>query len=386
MWGLVSELADRFDYHLLAMCNPDERAQLAAGGEPLMERYRSVFRSVHFVDRPLIPAQLPKRQVLRHLWFHFRHGLPLMDVSYYSPEAVGTARSVVQQENIDLIEVDHLQMAFVKTFLPNVAAVLVNHNIETDLYPFFRTKRWSLPAMAVWLGFGWFSRRNGRKIELTNKLGFEAKLFISSADAARVDEQCPKVVVPLPMAPRESDKEFNADQFKMLWLGGFDWPPNAEAIRWFIDEVWPLMSPRLPNAEFHIVGGSPPTELGSSDARITFHGYQDDVDVWRDLADVLVAPLQTGSGVRVKIVEAMAAGLPVVSTSKGCEGLEVTSGVDVIVADQPHDFAEALVDLAGRPEVRSRLGAAGKGYVAQHHAPASVAARKAEALSRAFAN
>lgn len=384
-WELAAQLADRFDYHLLAMCNEDERAQLDAGGSELMDRYRKVFRSVSFVDRPRIPAQLPRRQVLRHLWFHLRHRLPLMDVSYYSEEAVATAERLVEQESIDLLEVDHLQMAFVKALLPDVPAILVNHNIETDLYPFYRTDRWSLPAMAIWLAFGWFSRRNGRAIELGNRLGFRAKVFISPEDTSRVDESCPKVVVALPMAPAIGDKGFNRDAFKMLWLGGFDWPPNARGARWFIEDVWPLLGDQLTQGEVHLVGGSPPTDLGSSDRRLTFHGYQDDVDEWRDQADVLIAPLLSGSGVRVKIVEALAAGLPVVSTSKGCEGLSVTDGHDIIVADAPAAFADALIELAEDPELRSRLGASGRAYVARHHSPAMVAATKGEALEQVLA-
>ncbi|MEE8330335.1 MAG: glycosyltransferase [Acidimicrobiia bacterium] len=384
-WELASQLADRFDYHLLVMCNKDERAQLDAGGSSLMDQYRSVFRSVTFVDRPLIPAELSRRRVLRHLWFHLRHKLPLMDVSYYSAEAVATAKRLIEQESIDLIEVDHLQMAFVKSLVPDAPAILVNHNIETDIYPFFRTDRWSRAAMAVWLAFGWFSRRNGEAIELKNRLGFEAKIFISPNDATRADESCPKTVVPLPIAARAHDRAFHADPFRMLWLGGFDWPPNSVGVRWLIEEVWPLVGDRLPQAELHIVGSNPPSDLGSADGRITFHGYQDDVAGWRDRADVLLAPLLTGSGVRVKIVEALAAGLPVVSTSKGCEGLAVTNGLDIVVADEPEAFADAVVGLANDPAARFRLSAGGVAYVAAQHSPTQVAAVKAEVMDKVLA-
>lgn len=384
-WELAAQLADRFDYHLLAMCNGDERAQLDAGGSELLDRYGAVFRSVTFVDRPPIPAQLPRRRVLSHLWAHLRRRLPLMDVSYFSTEAVATAKRLVEQEGIDLLEIDHLQMAFVKSFLPGVPAILVNHNIETDIYPFFRTDRWSRPAMAVWLAFGWFSRRNGEAIELKNRLGFEAKVFISPNDAKRADGSCPKTVVPLPMATTGHERVFDGESFQMLWLGGFDWPPNAVGVRWLIEEVWPLVGDRLPQGELHVVGSNPPGDLGSADGRITFHGYQEDVDGWRDRADVLVAPLLTGSGVRVKIVEALAAGLPVVSTSKGCEGLEVTNGLDIVVADEAAAFADAIVGLATDPAARSRLSAAGVAYAAAHHSPTQAAAIKAEVLDKALA-
>ncbi len=380
-WGLTEPLADRYDYHLIAMANADERAELDADRAALLDRYHQVFRTVHFVDRPLLPADLDRRRVLRHLLFHARHALPLMDVSYYSAEAVDLARSLIAEHDIGLLEVDHMQMAFVRRFVPDVPAVLVNHNIEGDLNPFWPTRRWSPPEMAVWLAFGKLSRRNGRRIELGNRLGFAAKFFISPTDAARVDDACPKHLLPVPMAPVADDHSFHDDRLVVLWLGGFDWPPNVEAARWLLEEVWPELragGTAVP-VELHLVGRAPPPEItrhhdGTS---IWVHGYQPDADRWRAEADVLVAPLLTGSGVRVKVVEALAAGLPVVSTSKGSEGLGLEAGTEVLVADDPAGFADALRRLAGSPDMRRRLSAAGKAFVAAHHAPARAAAVKA---------
>ncbi len=378
-WGLTAPLADRFDYHLIAMANADERAELAANRDRLLAQYGRVFRTVHFVDRPRIPADMPRREVLAHVLFHARHGLPLMDVSYYSPETVDRARAVVDEHGIDLIEVDHLQMAYVRSFIRDVPAVLVNHNIEGELNPFWPTRRWSAPEMAVWLAFGKLSRRNARRIELRNRLGFAAKFFISEQDAAKVDGSCPRRVIPLPAIPSPGERRFRADRLIMLWLGGFDWPPNDEAARWFLERVWPRLEGSEVPLEVHFVGRRPSEELHRhhDGTRVFFHGYQPDADAWRARADVLVAPLLTGSGVRVKVVEAMAAGLPVVSTSKGCEGLPVRPGVELIVADDPDVYARGLLELAASPARRAELSKAGKEYVARHHAPERAAAIKA---------
>ncbi|MDH3730740.1 MAG: glycosyltransferase family 4 protein [Acidimicrobiia bacterium] len=381
-WGTTEPLAPDWDYHLLAMANTEEEADFVANRDEQLREYRRVFRSVHIVKRPPIPAQLNRRAVLRHLSFHARNGLPLMDVSYYSEEAVTIARDVVRSHNIDLLEVDHLQMSFVKKFVQDIPAVLVSHNIEGDLHPFWPTHRWMPPAMVVWLAFGKLSRRNTRDIELGNKFRFDAKLFISERDMERVGTECPKHLLPVPMRPEPGHRGFSADRFSILWLGGFDWPPNTEGMVWFMNEVWPRfrqLAGDVPT-ELHIVGRHPPDEIQRFDGtdQIAVHGYVSDVAMWKDGADALIAPLLSGSGVRVKIVEALAAGLPVVSTPKGREGLPVEDGAELLVAEDAEGFATELARLARSVDVRRRLSDAAKAYVGRHHAPEVAAAVKAD--------
>jgi glycosyltransferase involved in cell wall biosynthesis len=310
--------------------------------------------------------------------FHARHRLPLMDVSYYSAEAVAVAHSLIADHGIDLIEVDHLQMAFMRHFLRDVPAVLTNHNIEGDLNPFWPTRRWSPPEMAVWLAFGKLSRRNGRQIELGNRLGFDAKFFISPTDAARVDDSCPKHLLPVPIEPVAADHAFNDGRLVVLWLGGFDWPPNAEAATWLLEDVWPRLDTAA--VELHLVGREPPDGIRRhhDGSRIHVHGYQPDADAWRARADVLVAPLLTGSGVRVKVIEALAAGLPVVSTPKGAEGIGVRADVEVLIADDAAGFAAAVRQLAESVPLRRQLSASGRAFVAEHHSPERAAAIKGD--------
>ncbi len=383
-WGTTAPLATDFNYHLIAMANEAERTEFDTDRTRLDVRYRDVFKTYELVERPPIPSELNRADVLKHLARHTRFGLPLMDVSYYSAAAVASARRVVREENIDLIEVDHLQMAFVRRFIPEIPAVLVNHNIEGDLHPFWMTDRWSAPELAVWRSFAEISRRNSRRIELHNSLGFGAKLFISAADAARVDDSCPKYLLPVPMHISARTKPFHTDRFEILWLGGFDWPPNAEGARWFMQHVWPkFLDLTDTEVKLRLVGGSPPEELRSyaDDPRVEVPGYVLDISAAKRRSDVLIAPLLTGSGVRVKTIEAMAAGLPVVATTKGYEGLDAVAGRDLLVADDPEGFARGLARLADSVALRQQLSRAAVDYVARHHDPERVAAIKAEAFS-----
>lgn len=382
-WGTTAPLARDFNYHLVAMANKAEQAEFDADRNELDRRYREVFRTYEFMERPPIPSELKRNEVLKHLGRHTRFGLPLMDVSYYSEAAVDSVRRVVREQHIDLIEVDHLQMAFVRRFVPEIPAVLINHNIEGDLHPFWMTDRWSGPELAVWRSFAEVSRRNSRRIELRNSLGFAAKLFISAVDAARVDDSCPKYLLPVPMHISARTEPFHSDRFEILWLGGFGWPPNIQGATWFMQQVWPrFLDLTDVEVKLRLVGGSPPEELRAyaDDPRVDVPGHVPDISSVKERSDVLIAPLLTGSGVRVKTVEAMAAGLPVVATTKGYEGLDAVPGRDLLVSDDPEGFARHLAHLADSLALRERLNRAAVGYVESHHDPERVAQIKAEAF------
>lgn len=378
--GTVTPVAAEHEFHLLALANASEREEIARGGDALRAEYAKTFASVAFEERPPIPHELRGRaRKLRHFLTHAAYRLPLMDLSYFNPRAVELARRIVRERGIDLLEIHHLHCAFYRRFLPDLPAVLINHNIEQELWPFWPKTQGPAPDRWLWNGFGTLSRRFAHDIEIGNALGFDAKAFISTRDMAHVPEEpCPRFLVPMPVPPGPPVEPFARDRFRVLWIGGFGWPPNVEAIGWFLDRVWPTVraGAGVP-VELHLVGSDPPDELRArADGReIVVHGYVEDVEPLRTRADAFVVPLLTGSGVRIKIVEALAAGLPVVSTAKGCEGLPLEPG-DLLVADDPADFAARLLDLARSVELREELGRAGRAYAARHHAPEVVAAAK----------
>lgn len=138
----------------------------------------------------------------------------------------------------------------------------------------------------------------------------------------------------------------------LLFLGSLDWFPNIDALRYFVSEILPLIRSRVPEIRLNIVGRRPGAELRQILNGIegtTLVGEVDDVQPWLHRVRVVVVPLRIGGGTRIKILEAMAAGKIVVSTSVGAEGLEVESGIHLLLADTPPSFADATVEaLHGR--------------------------------------
>jgi glycosyltransferase involved in cell wall biosynthesis len=144
----------------------------------------------------------------------------------------------------------------------------------------------------------------------------------------------------------------------VLYTGSMDYPPNADAVTWFARAIWPAIQGQHPAARFLIVGRNPGSEVQALTTipGISVTGTVPDVRPYFEQAKVYVVPLRSGSGTRLKILEAMAMGLPIVSTTLGFEGLDVRPGRDLLVADEPASFASAVVGLLADREARARLG------------------------------
>lgn len=146
-----------------------------------------------------------------------------------------------------------------------------------------------------------------------------------------------------------------------------DWEPNIDAVDYFCAQIWPRIREEFPDAKFQIVGRRPATKvqrLASDSVEVT--GTVRSVEEYLDKASVVVVPLRIGGGTRLKIFEAMAMGKALVSTSIGAEGLAVKSGHDLLLADDPSAFADAVLLLLRDGEIRRRLEKAAVETAAQY--------------------
>jgi glycosyltransferase involved in cell wall biosynthesis len=170
----------------------------------------------------------------------------------------------------------------------------------------------------------------------------------------------------------------------MLFLGGFKHLPNLEALEWFVRLVLPRILARKPVARLIIVGSDPPPRhsLPRLPAAVELRGFVDDVLEPLRRYSVFICPILSGSGVRVKLLEAFAAGIPVVSTSIGAEGLTNSDGDICAVADQPEDFAERVIGLLENPGAAAALARRARKQVVASRDMATIT-RKLEATYRA---
>jgi polysaccharide biosynthesis protein PslH len=150
----------------------------------------------------------------------------------------------------------------------------------------------------------------------------------------------------------------------ILTLGTLHYPPNADGIRWFINKVFPLISQRVPDIELTIIGKNPPADFLDLAVRhpdaIKVTGYVPDLVPYLEESSLMVVPVRAGGGMRVRILEAFAYAMPVVTTTVGLEGIQAEPGKDVLVADSPADFADSVIRLLHDDALQIQLSRNGR--------------------------
>ena len=155
-----------------------------------------------------------------------------------------------------------------------------------------------------------------------------------------------------------------SDSLNILTMGTLYYPPNADGIRWFIQEVFPLIRQQIPAAKLTIIGKSPPKDFlklaANPESGIVTTGFVPNLDPYFAESAVTVVPVRAGGGMRVRILEAFARAVPVVTTTVGAEGIDARPGVEVSIADSPSEFASAVIRILQDKELRERLAVNGR--------------------------
>jgi glycosyltransferase involved in cell wall biosynthesis len=231
-----------------------------------------------------------------------------------------------------------------------------------------------------------------RRFEQRAMREVDSVIAISATDAAefRTLAGVDATVIPPFIKPQPPRRETQAEP-SLGYIGHLAWQPNTQGLDWFCERVWPLVRARVPNARLTIAGPG----LGKDAAGallapprwqqpgITTIGFVDDLEtLYRDVT-AMIAPVVGGSGVRMKLLETLSAGMPTVTTTHGAMGLLVENGRELMIADEPADFADATARLIGDAALRERLRHAGYAYLETHHSEASAKVRLERALKLA---
>jgi glycosyltransferase involved in cell wall biosynthesis len=220
---------------------------------------------------------------------------------------------------------------------------------------------------------------------------------MSLRDAEIIRAVSPRV--PSTIVPPGVDRELLAPRprrpgpGRVLYLGQMEHFPNLDGLLFLYREIWPRVRRADPEAHLTVAGRGAREELArvapqtlaaiESDQSVDLAGFVPDLQATMDLTAVMAAPLRLGSGVRTKVIEAMAAGLPLVTTTRGAEGLAVAHERELLIADEPEQFARELVHLLRDPELQARLSRAGRELAAREHDNDQLAARLERALMAA---
>jgi len=280
---------------------------------------------------------------------------------YISREVQDTLDTMLKRDHYDVVLFESVFLAGYR--MPEgVKVVIDQHNIEHELLQ--RTFSYEKARVRKW--YNWLEGRLLKTGEIERCRRADALLVTSDREHLLLKNILPhQVIRTIPngvdiaaFQPVVQDEVAN----QIVFTGTMDYYPNIDAVLSFAQRCWPLIRAHVPAVTWQIVGRNPPPEVQrlADLPGITVTGSVPDVRSYLAASALAIAPLQIGSGTRLKILEAFAMRKAVVSTSVGCEGLSVASGEHLVIADQPETFAQAVVELLRDPTRRMLLGCAGR--------------------------
>jgi len=350
----IKALASRHEVRVLAFTRNDEEAA----------RVPELLKLCAGVDTiPLVRGKLRQGIDLARALVTGRSFIVTRDFRIEMREAFARLAAEFAPE---VVHIDHLQMAQFVDFTAPYRTILDNHNVEsTIIRRVSETSRSA--AMRFYARIEWPKLRD---FELDACRRSNAVLTVSDEDARAIRKLDPSIdnvrTVPIGVDTNEiAPVKRTPGSKNILSIATMHWPPNIDSMLYFHREVYPLVQGAVGGCTLTIAGQKPPASIRAleSDPSVRVTGYIAETrDVARDCGAFIV-PLRSGSGVRVKILNALAMALPVVSTTIGVEGIEVESGSHLIIADSPRDFADAVIRVLHDEELASCLGAGGRELV-----------------------
>lgn len=349
-YNVLRYLAERHEVHLATFVRSGEEANV--------QELRSICASISTV--PLARSRLRDVVCLAQSLAIGRPFLIQRDASRAMRDLI---RRLLRQYVFDAVHADQLTMAQFAVDAPVPFRLLDEHNaVWTIVRRAGREQRGILRALAE---IEW---RKLRTYEGEICQRFDLVTVVSEQDKAALAEAA-QAIFPVEIIPITVDtdelafKPRTPEAQNVVSVATMFYPPNVEGVYWFATRVYPLIKRELAGVRFYIVGSRPPsriTRLADSGGRIVVTGYVADLEPILRRSGVMVVPVRSGSGMRVKILEAFARGIPVVSTTVGVEGIDARAGEHLLVADEPDEFARAVLLVLTDPAVGPRLAHAGR--------------------------
>ena len=356
-WNLVRRLSDDFDiFAFIFSPLADDPAQRKAL-EPFCEKVL-----VH--RRDPVPPSEP--------WDLMPRGAQFLRF----PEVAERLRDLVEQEQIDIVQLEYAEMGQYAPFLGSARTVLT----ELDL-SFVTSRRRRSQGFHHRYGTDrdlWVDRSSWLKLyryELRACESVDQVHLMSEADAEVLAPLMKDGASRLRVLPNGVDTtrfrppEDGVRDRDVLFLGSFGHTPNLDAVEYLLEDIWPLVRLSRPDAGLTLAGAHPPDRIrrchGHNGIRVL--GTVEDTVEEFQRHRVLAAPIRVGSGTRLKILEAFAAGLPVVSTTVGVEGIDCTDGEHCLIADQPGALAKQLSEVLNNPDVGATLSRVARRLAVEHY-------------------
>jgi glycosyltransferase involved in cell wall biosynthesis len=361
-YNVWRELALRWDVDAIVMHNRAEDVD----GLTLEDR-RQALSELGRVDIVPLEAQLTRARTLAAHGKALLLGVPYLDYVFRGKVFADTLAQRLATSRYDVVHVDGISLMhnFAQRTPANI--ILTHHNIESDLLD----RRAAFTPNALVSHYMRLQARRLRASEVYWAERVALNICVSAEDATRLREMAPRAqIVTIPNAVSDTGERplvLERRQQRGLFVGGLNWFPNTDALAYYAQDIEPLFHTQGGGFPTTWVGKASPVQIAeyAGHRSIQVHGYAPELEPFMRSARVFIAPLRVGGGTRLKILDAWAAGVPVVATTLACEGLGAVSGHDLLIGDTPGEFVHGVRQLLTNDEqwhavasqARSRLQA-----------------------------
>ncbi len=280
--------------------------------------------------------------------------------------------SVLQNNRFDIIQLETLYMAPYIDIIRKYSdgkIILRAHNVEHLIWERI-TKNCRNPLKRFYLGHLY---RTLKKFELTTLNRVDGLAAITKKDADTLIQlgcHMPVTDVPFGIGPRDYDghPDIQPEIPSLFHIGSMNWIPNLEGIQWFLEKAWERIHQEIPELTLYLAGRMTPSWLlNARYPNVQVIGEVDDALTFMLSKWIMIVPLFSGSGIRIKIIEAMAAGKPVIATTIGAEGINCTKGKDILIADTADEFCETLKWCIREPDRCREIGDNAKALIRREY-------------------
>jgi polysaccharide biosynthesis protein PslH len=374
-------------YHLAKTLAQRHELSLFTFYQPFADDPHSELRAF-FKDVVVVPLEPPAKKGFAEYAAYGRNLLstrPYSATKFCQPHVAKELLRHLQEHKYDAIICDFLLTGDVMPWDFPVPKVLFTHNVEAQIWK----RHFQVAGNPIWKAvcyreFLMMSRMEERYLKLADHVlavsEWDRTLFSSTIDPGKISVIATGVDVAY-FRPQPELEQRNA----LVFTGSMDWMPNEDGIFYFVEKVMPRVWTEMPDATLWVVGRRPTeklTRLEEREPRVKVTGTVPDIRPYLAKGSVYVVPLFVGGGTRLKIFEAMAMGKAVLSTTIGAEGLPVTQGKDIVLADQPEDLARQTVRLLRNEGDRRALGGAARRLVEESFSWTSVGKHLSEVMER----
>lgn len=358
-FNLIKELSAFHDVSLFCLVQEELALNYFDSLEVAIEEAREIFGSicseVKFIPLGKKGKNVKMMNLMRSIFSLNSYSAVSLNVKKIKPELADFINDI----DFEFVHIDTVSLILFNDLFKNKKLVVNHHNIESLMMARRAKEHKNIFFKAVCY-LDSLKIRNIEKIAAANGA---VHLVCSDLDASRLTGMYPAVsaaIIPNGIDCESASTIRNSDGVSLLFIGGLDWYPNADAVKFILNDIYPCLVEKIPEIRLDIIGKNPSFEISQQAEKfsnVKVHGFVNDISVFYENAWLYICPIKDGGGTKLKVLDAMANCVPLIAHPVAMEGIDAISGVHYFQASTAQDFVNLIIDIYSKsPDVLNEVG------------------------------